>query len=282
VICAAHTWKVLRKAASAILTPQSGECAPIQRAESLQLMYDVLRKPEVTDRFMITPPPVPYSRTHQLSENVVAPAARRQLDHLLLALRQARADVRPSSPPASHWFSYHDRSESRDLATVFELAHTLMQLATPGQLPPLDLLPVLRHVPACWAPWKRIMRDLRARKMAFYGGLLQQCRDRVAGAPGVDAFMDEIIRRQAELELTDDMAMWVAYPVPRLLHTLLLTTNCAQAARRNARRGRRRHDAVGDALVRHHAHRLPGRAAQAARRDRPRRRARARAAPRRL
>jgi hypothetical protein len=219
----AHDWKVLRKAASAVLTPQSGECAPIQRAESLQLMHDVLRKPEVTARFLITPPPLPtHARTTRRKRGGTcdAPPTRPSVPCSTASARR-RASLPPL--PASHPFSYCDRSESRDLATVFELADILVQLVTPGQHPPLDLLPALRHVPARWAPWKRITRDLRARKMAFYGALLQQCRDRVARANAgadADAFMDEVVRRQAELGLTDDMATCVMRPSSHVVRTV--------------------------------------------------------------
>jgi cytochrome P450 len=44
----ANSWRTLRKAANSVLTPQSAiKYVPIQRAESLQLLYDILRAPKV-------------------------------------------------------------------------------------------------------------------------------------------------------------------------------------------------------------------------------------------
>jgi hypothetical protein len=41
-------WRVLRKTAHVILTPQASEQhLPIQKAEATQLMYDILNDPEV-------------------------------------------------------------------------------------------------------------------------------------------------------------------------------------------------------------------------------------------
>lgn len=43
------SWKVLRKAAQAILTPQAiYQHLPIQKAEATQLMYDCLKSPKVS------------------------------------------------------------------------------------------------------------------------------------------------------------------------------------------------------------------------------------------
>lgn len=43
-----HSWKILRKAAQAILTPQAtNRHLPIQKAESVQLMFDMLKSPQV-------------------------------------------------------------------------------------------------------------------------------------------------------------------------------------------------------------------------------------------
>lgn len=44
----AEEWRTLRKTAHAILTPQaSAKHLPIQRAEATQLMYDLLKSPQV-------------------------------------------------------------------------------------------------------------------------------------------------------------------------------------------------------------------------------------------
>lgn len=42
------SWKVLRKAAQAVLTPQAtNRHLPLQKAEATQLMYDFVKSPEV-------------------------------------------------------------------------------------------------------------------------------------------------------------------------------------------------------------------------------------------
>jgi hypothetical protein len=49
--CSAEKYKVMRRAAQAILTPQaSARHLPIQQAESIQLVHDILETPEASRR----------------------------------------------------------------------------------------------------------------------------------------------------------------------------------------------------------------------------------------
>lgn len=48
------------------------------------------------------------------------------------------------------------------LASEFsEIEHTLEAFFEPGVIPPIDLLPILKYVPARWAQWKTKCLALR-------------------------------------------------------------------------------------------------------------------------
>ncbi|EIN08308.1 cytochrome P450, partial [Punctularia strigosozonata HHB-11173 SS5] len=171
-ICqASNNWRLLRKAANSLLTPQSAvKHIPLQRAESLQLMYDVMKAPE------------------------------RTWWHLRRAATSAVFSVL--------WGKRAPKIDSQDVAMVFEIAEAETQVYTPGKHAPVDLLPILKYVPERWAPWKGICRDLRELQMSFYTRLTNECKERMYSSQQVDTlcFMDAVVKRQQELELTDDMA----------------------------------------------------------------------------
>jgi hypothetical protein len=55
------SWKILRKAAQAILTPQATlRHLPIQKAESTQLMFDMLKSPQVRHHCPVPVRHIPY------------------------------------------------------------------------------------------------------------------------------------------------------------------------------------------------------------------------------
>jgi hypothetical protein len=70
------------------------------------------------------------------------------------------------------------------------------------------MLPFLKYIPGRWAPWKSLCREVRRLQRELYFGLLEECEQRVASSShdGQEAFMDEVVRRQAELGLTREMA----------------------------------------------------------------------------
>lgn len=69
----------------------------------------------------------------------------------------------------------------------------------PGFNPPVDLLPLLKYVPARWARWKRMAASLRKAQRALYGTLVERCK----------AHISEDNRKGVELEKLIDEGAWI-------------------------------------------------------------------------
>ncbi|KAG8901444.1 hypothetical protein FRB99_005302 [Tulasnella sp. 403] len=163
-------WKILRRTARDILSPQA--CArhiAIQKAESARLMYDMLRKPE--DHY-----------THYL----------RYALSVIMSVTFGQSVVDYDSPFAR---------------TFIDNAHDFNHIMGIGQTPPLDLLPILRYVPERWAPWKTACRSLRARHKEFYWKLLKPCQDRAANGLETRSFMQSVCERMEEMGMTPEMTL---------------------------------------------------------------------------
>jgi hypothetical protein len=116
------------------------------------------------------------------------------------------------------------RYDTPELQKLFEILHMEVRLYEPGAHPPVDLIPVLKYVPARFAPWKRICRDIKQRQRVLTHSLLRECEERVAkGQEAEDApFMDRLVQRQEELGLTRDMAACVTLFLSATLAVLRL------------------------------------------------------------
>ncbi|EIN10089.1 cytochrome P450 [Punctularia strigosozonata HHB-11173 SS5] len=164
-------WRLIRKAAHSMLTPQaSDKYIPIQKAESVQLMYDILNKPERT-----------WWHIRRYSSSVI-----------LSVLYGKRAP----------------RYETKETMDFFHVQHLWEHVLEPGAHPPIDILPFLRYTPERWAPWKSLCREVRRLQRELYFGLLEECEQRVAdgSADGQESFMDEVVRHRDDLGLTQEMA----------------------------------------------------------------------------
>ncbi|KAJ7677849.1 cytochrome P450, partial [Mycena polygramma] len=107
-------WRILRRAAQATLTPQASMLhLPIQQAETVQLLYDILRSP---DDF--------YTHIQRYSNSVI-----------LSVLYGKR------SP----------RFETHETVAFYKVEHEWTTLLEPGATPPLDFFPILKYVPERWA-----------------------------------------------------------------------------------------------------------------------------------
>jgi hypothetical protein len=100
------------------------------------------------------------------------------------------------------------RYETKETTAFFHVQHLWGHVLEPGAHPPVDMLPFLKYIPERWAPWKSLCREVRRLQRELYFGLLEECEQRVASVShgGQEAFMDGVVRRQAELGLTREMA----------------------------------------------------------------------------
>ncbi|KAJ3873641.1 cytochrome P450 [Lentinula edodes] len=162
-------WRILRKTAHAILTPHAVTAhLPIQIAESTQVMYDLLKAPELF-----------YTHIRRYSNSVVM--------SLLYGKR---------SP----------RYETREATLFFESQHLWELALEPGAHPPVDVLPFLRYVPRRWAPWKALCDKTREAQRKLYFGLLDECMERVQRGKENGCYMEEVIKHQDEFGLDRELS----------------------------------------------------------------------------
>ncbi|EIN04046.1 cytochrome P450 [Punctularia strigosozonata HHB-11173 SS5] len=167
-------WRLMRKAANSILTPQSAaKHVPIQRAESFQLVYDLLHTPERA-----------WWHLRRTSNSVA-----------LSILYGRRAP----------------RYESDDLSVLFDVVDLVGELLDPGAHPPVDMFPILKYVPERWARWKTMVKRLRSMQRALYFRLLQQSEDRVTNSEASEdePFIDKVVRRQADYGLNRERTAYL-------------------------------------------------------------------------
>ncbi|KAJ6480488.1 cytochrome P450 [Mycena vitilis] len=164
-------WKIQRKAAGTVLTPQATiQHLPIQRAEATQLLYNILQTPESF-----------YTEIQRYTLSVI-----------LSVLYGKRAP----------------RFEAPEITRFFTILREWNSLLDFGGTPPLDLIPLLQRVPARWAKWKRDSTRLRGLHRAHYFGLLEETRERLQQGEENGSYMEEVLMRQTELGMDDEMAAY--------------------------------------------------------------------------
>ncbi|KAJ7445958.1 cytochrome P450 [Mycena galericulata] len=162
------TWRTLRRAAHAILTPQAtARHLPIQQAEATQLLHDILCTPQSF-----------YNHIQRYSSSVI-----------LSVLCGKRAP----------------RYETPETTTFFHVTREWELLLEFGATPPVDMIPFLKLVPERWAKWKRDSKNIRALQRALYFGLLDEAAERVRRGDGNGSYIEELIVRQDELGMDKEM-----------------------------------------------------------------------------
>ncbi|KAJ7586994.1 cytochrome P450 [Mycena floridula] len=174
IILARYTgiWRPLRKVAHTILTPQaSNRHLAIQKAEAIQLMYDISQSPEGF-----------YTHISRYSHSVIM--------SVLYGIR---------SP----------RYETREATAFFAMVKLWSALMEPGAHPPVDLLPFLRYVPERWAPWKKACKELRSLQRNIYLGLFDDCENRVRKGEGNGSYMEEVLEQQDVLGIDRELIAYL-------------------------------------------------------------------------
>lgn len=181
-------YKNMRRSMSQLLSREAcSEHLQIQQAEASQLMYDLLKAPEVC--FQI------YLATHS------RPRIQAYYTHV------DRFSV--STIFAIIFGIRCPRYVSKPIPTFLRLENEWEDLITPGHQPPIDLLPILRYVPERWAKWKGICRNLKISEQKFYYGLLDLCEDRVQRNIQNDCFMEHVLQERDKYGLTREMVAYV-------------------------------------------------------------------------
>uniref|UniRef100_A0A0W0F4D7 Putative cytochrome P450 n=1 Tax=Moniliophthora roreri TaxID=221103 RepID=A0A0W0F4D7_MONRR len=161
------TWRTLRKAARAILTPKAVHShLPIQRAEACQTMYDFLKSPE---NF--------FNHIGRYSNSVIM--------SILFGKRCPRY-------------------ESVESTAFFDAAEAFNHALSPS-VPPVDLFPFLDYLPERWAWWKRLAREVKKMQHDLYFGLVDECEKRMQRGEHNGSFMEILLSKQKELDLNREM-----------------------------------------------------------------------------
>ncbi len=97
------------------------------------------------------------------------------------------------------------RYEGTLVEEFFDVQRIWAEILQPGALPPMDLLPFLRHVPERWAAWKGVSREVRRRQRNLYYGLAERCGRRIKEDRRNDCFMEYVFDHQEQYNLSDEM-----------------------------------------------------------------------------
>lgn len=96
--------------------------------------------------------------------------------------------------------------EAPEIVQFFAVLEKWNQLVEPGATPPLEMIPLLKLVPARWARWKRDGARVRALQRELYFGWLEETKEKVRRGEGNGSYMEEVLRRREELGMDDEMA----------------------------------------------------------------------------
>ncbi|KAJ8072218.1 hypothetical protein PM082_015776 [Marasmius tenuissimus] len=198
-------WRALRKAAHTVLTPSAvANHLPIQRAEIIQTLYDILQTP---DNFF-----------NHLS---------RYPNSTIMSVVYGKR--RP-------------RYESHEAIAFYETNHLWNSILEPGAHPPIDLLPFLKYIPEKWATWKQLARSIRRKQRDLYFGLVAETEKRMKMGEENGSYMEQVLSRQEELRLDREMIGYLGGTLleggsetsASLLHSLVLFLVASPESQRKA------------------------------------------------
>ncbi|KAK7455761.1 hypothetical protein VKT23_010793 [Stygiomarasmius scandens] len=167
---------LLRKTVRTMLTVQKcAEHLPIQRAEAIQFMYDILKDPtnyhNHAERYT-------YSVISSVTYGIRAPS-------------EVGDGTNDNASPSN---SYKQR--------FYHVTHLWSLLMEPGRHPPIDLLPsipfkfIFKHlIPETWpgGRWRKEAREVKRLHREFYFELLERVEKRLENGKGIGAFMEQVV-----------------------------------------------------------------------------------------
>ncbi|EIM80810.1 cytochrome P450 [Stereum hirsutum FP-91666 SS1] len=83
-------------------------------------------------------------------------------------------------------------------ATFHKMIGEWARFLEPGHNPPVDLIPLLKYVPARWARWKRMAASLRRTQRTMYGTLIERCEAHILENDRKGAALEKIIDEREE------------------------------------------------------------------------------------
>lgn len=104
---------------------------------------------------------------------------------------------------------YGKRSyEAPEITTFFNVLDNWVRILEPGATPPVDIFPILKLVPERWAKWKRDCSRIRCMQRDLYFGWLEDAKANSQLGEGNGCYMEDVLRRQDELGMDDEMTAW--------------------------------------------------------------------------
>jgi hypothetical protein len=95
--------------------------------------------------------------------------------------------------------------ETEEIIGYIAVMHEWSALLEPGAVPPVDAIPILKRIPERWAKWKRDCKRVRDLQHARYCRLVEETRERMRRNQHNGSFMENVLERQAELGMDDEM-----------------------------------------------------------------------------
>ncbi|KAF7369266.1 putative cytochrome P450 [Mycena venus] len=107
------------------------------------------------------------------------------------------------TPSSSPYSTESVRRDTRPPETTafFNAQHEWELVLEPGATPPVDLIPILKYVPARWAKWKRDCAKTRKLQRELYFGLLDETKERLRRGEENGSYMEEVLARAEEFGL---------------------------------------------------------------------------------
>ncbi|PPQ93106.1 hypothetical protein CVT25_003086 [Psilocybe cyanescens] len=181
-----HIWRMGRKAIQPLLAPLAVQAnLPIAEAETTQLLYDILRDPEVQITFCML---IASMTLMSLPQEFYFHASRTTLS-FVTSVVFGKPTPRYDSPDAILFRDYMRHFSS----------------ATSPAAAPVDLVPILKYVPERWAPWKQLWRETRRLQQSLYFSLLEYAENKDDSESGSKTFIKTILDRQTDFKLSREM-----------------------------------------------------------------------------
>ncbi|KAI1131775.1 cytochrome P450 [Nemania abortiva] len=164
-------WRKARKTTMDFLkNSEVDKLLPLQHAESVQLIRDILRDPE---RWR------DYS-TRMFGAVIMAS---------VFGIRGT--DISPKGK----------------IMTFFDVQAEWSEMIAQGGAPPLEVFPFLKYVPdflTPWKKWKQRLERVKQRQNKLYHDLVSEARTRIANGKGQDSFAAAVLRNNDKTEYTDE------------------------------------------------------------------------------
>ncbi|KAF8164128.1 cytochrome P450 [Mycena galopus ATCC 62051] len=93
------------------------------------------------------------------------------------------------------------RYDTPEISGFFKVLQEFNAILGAGAAPPVDAMPILKF-------WKRECKRIRNLQRTLYFGMMKETRDRMRRSEGNGCYMEEVVRREKELGMDDEMTSY--------------------------------------------------------------------------